>query len=532
MAKLVLLGDEAVAQGALDAGLSGVYAYPGTPSTEITEYIQRSGEAVERGVHREWSANEKTAMEAGLGMSYAGKRAMVCMKHVGLNVAADAFVNSGITGVNGGLLVVAADDPSMHSSQNEQDSRYYGKFALVPVLEPATQQEAYELTRYGFELSERFGLPVLLRITTRLAHSRSAVERGAVIPQNELKLPGDLRQFILLPSLARKKYKSLLTSQDRLIAEGESSGVNRVEEGADNGLGIIACGLAYNYFREVAGEAGLHHPVLKISQYPVSPGQLSAFQKSVNKLLVLEEGAPVLEESLRGILDENPDILGRLDGTLPRDGELNPGLVRKALGATIPEEREVPGIVKNRPPALCKGCSHIDTYNALNEAIADYGPGRVFSDIGCYTLGALPPYNAINSCVDMGASVTMAKGAADAGLHPSVAVIGDSTFTHSGMTGLLDAVVENSTITVIISDNSTTGMTGGQQSHATDRLVAICRGIGVKEEHIRVINPLRKHHAENVQVIAEELEYKGVSVVISQRECIQTAKKKVRKFDS
>ena len=214
-----------------------------------------------------------------------------------------------------------------------------------------------------------------------------------------------------------------------------------------------------------------------------------------------------------------------MDGSLPRDGELNPELVSQALGIGRQELHPVPEVVKNRPPALCKGCSHIDMYNALNEALAPYAPGRVFSDIGCYTLGALPPYNAINSCVDMGASVTMAKGASDAGMHPSVAVIGDSTFTHSGMTGLLDTVVEGTAITVIISDNSTTGMTGGQRSHATDRLVQICRGIGVQEAHIRVINPLRKHHEENVGIIKEELEYEGVSVIISQRECIQTAKK-------
>ncbi len=529
MSKLLLLGDEAIAQGALDAGLSGVYAYPGTPSTEITEYIQRSNLARQRGLHSRWSVNEKTAMEAGLGMSYAGKRAMVCMKHVGLNVAADAFINAAMTGVNGGLLVVVADDPSMHSSQNEQDSRYYGKFAMVPVLEPSSQQEAYDLTRYGFELSERFALPVLLRITTRLAHSRSAVVSGKIEKENEPGLPADLRQFILLPSLARNRYKSLLAIQDQLIQDGENSGANHVIEGSDLSLGIIACGLAHNYYREVAVESGLKHPVLKISQYPVSPGILDQFINRVDKVIVLEEGAPLLEESIKGILPGTRVILGRLDGTLPRDGELDPLLVKRALG--IPEEvtRKIPEIVKNRPPALCQGCSHIDMYNALNEALASHGPGRVFSDIGCYTLGALAPYNAINSCVDMGASVPMAKGAADAGLHPSVAVIGDSTFTHSGMTGLLDAVVEQVAVTIIISDNSTTGMTGGQQSHATDRLTEICRGIGVEAEHIRMVNPLRSHHGENVKMMAEELDYRGVSVIIAQRECIQTAKRHHRR---
>ena len=525
MSTLVLLGNEAIGQGALDAGLSGVYAYPGTPSTEITEYIQRSKEALRRGVHSDWSANEKTALEAGLGMSYAGKRAMVCMKHVGLNVAADAFLNAGMTGVNGGLLVVAADDPSMHSSQNEQDSRFYGKFALVPVLEPASQQEAYDLTRYGFDLSEKFGLPVMLRITTRLAHSRSSVERSDVKAENKLRLPSDLQQFVLLPSIARKKYRTLLTVQDKLVDESMGSGLNRLEPGKDRSKGIIACGLAYNYYREVAGESGLDYPVLKISQYPVPAMLLNRFIREVDEVVVLEEGAPVVEESIRGVLDHGWSIRGRLDATLPRDGELNPLLVKKGLGLAVPKTREVPGLVRNRPPALCKGCSHIDMYHALNEALKPHGPGRVFSDIGCYTLGALPPYNAINSCVDMGASVTMAKGAADAGLRPSVAVIGDSTFTHSGMTGLLDAVVERTPITVIISDNRTTGMTGGQKSHATDRLVDICRGIGVEPGHIRVMNPLRKHHGENTAMISEELDYEGVSVIISQRECIQTARK-------
>jgi len=528
MKEFVLLGDEAIGQGALDAGLSGVYAYPGTPSTEITEYIQKSKEAKTRDVHAQWSANEKTAMESGLGMSYAGKRAMVCMKHVGLNVAADAFINAGMTGVNGGLVVVVADDPSMHSSQNEQDSRFYGKFAMIPVLEPATQQEAYEMTRYGFDLSENFGLPVMLRITTRLAHSRSAILRSALRMENQMKLPADLQQFILLPALARKRYKLLLSMQEKLELESVSSGLNRTEAGEDLSRGIIACGLSYNYYQEVAASAGLNYPVLKISQYPVPADLLNEFVKQVDRVLVLEEGAPMLEESLTGILENNYHIGGRLDGLLPRDGELDPLRVKRALGFDTEPARPVPDIVKNRPPALCKGCSHIDMYNALGEALEPHGPGRVFSDIGCYTLGALPPYNAINTCVDMGASVTMAKGASDAGLRPAVAVIGDSTFTHSGMTGLLDAVVEQTPLTVIISDNSTTGMTGGQQSHATNRLEEICRGIGVKEEHLRVINPLKKYHEENMQMMADELAYEGVSVIIAQRECIQTASRQSR----
>jgi indolepyruvate ferredoxin oxidoreductase alpha subunit len=526
MSNLVLLGDEAVGLGALDAGLSGVYAYPGTPSTEITEYIQQSPDARERSVHAAWSANEKTAMEAALGMSYAGKRAMVCMKHVGLNVAADPFMNAAITGVNGGMLVVAADDPSMHSSQNEQDSRYYGAFAMVPVLEPSNQQEAYDLTRYGFDLSEKFRLPVMIRLTTRLAHSRSAVSRTGVRQENEMTLPADLKQFILLPAMARKKFRKLLSAQETLQEEGNRSGVNRHEAGEDKRRGVIACGLAYNYYREVAATHQLDHPLLKISQYPVPPALFRDFVREVEEVFVLEEGYPLVEESLRGVLENGYVIRGRMDGALPRDGELNPALVARSLGLKAGSSRAVPDVVKPRPPALCKGCGHADMFLALNEALRPYGPGRVFSDIGCYTLGALPPYNAINSCVDMGASVTMAKGAADAGMHPSVAVIGDSTFTHSGMTGLLDAVMERTPVTVVISDNETTGMTGGQKSHATGRLVDICRGLGVEETHIRVISPLRKHHEANVGIMQEELAHRGVSVIISQRECIQTASKR------
>jgi indolepyruvate ferredoxin oxidoreductase alpha subunit len=245
-------------------------------------------------------------------------------------------------------------------------------------------------------------------------------------------------------------------------------------------------------------------------------------------ILVAEEGYPIIEEQLRGLLNRTGQIKGRLDGTLPRDGELNPNLLAKALGLLDTIGAPVPELVSPRPPALCQGCPHIDTYMALNEVMTQYGPGKVFSDIGCYTLGALPPYNAIYSTVDMGASITMAKGAADAGLSPCVAVIGDSTFTHSGMTSLLDAIYENTPITVFILDNSTTGMTGGQDSHAFGRLGAICKGLGVEEAHIRIINPLKQHHAENVKIMQEEIEYQGVSVIIPTRECIQTLRRKVK----
>jgi len=526
MQKLLLLGDEAIAQGAIDAGMSGIYAYPGTPSTEITEYVQHSELAKERNIHSDWSTNEKTAMEAALGMSYAGKRAMVSMKHVGLNVAADAFVNSAITGVNGGLIVVAADDPSMHSSQNEQDSRFYAKFAMIPVLEPSNQQEAYDMAYIGFELSEKFKVPVMLRITTRLAHSRSGVERKTLLKQNDISLPGNPVQFVLLPSIARKNYKNLLGTQPSLEAVSEQSAFNWLTPNKNKSLGIIACGLAYNYLLENFEDGQVPYPVLKLSQYPIPRKQVLQILDECDSVLVLEDGYPIVEEMLKGYQEKGTPVKGRLDGTLPRDGELNPNLIAIALGLANIEGQAIPQIVKNRPPEMCVGCGHRDAYDALNEALIEYGKGRVFSDIGCYTLGALPPFNAINSCVDMGASITMAKGAADAGLVPAVAVIGDSTFTHSGITGLLDAVNENSPITIIISDNFTTGMTGGQDSHALGKIEDICIGVGVHPDHIFVFRPSKSNHDEMVRIMKEELAYQGVSVIIPRRQCVQTMKNK------
>ncbi len=547
--KLLLLGDEALAQGALDAGLSGVYAYPGTPSTEIPEYIQRSPEAQERNVHRTWSVNEKTALEAALGMSYAGKRAMACMKHVGLNVAADPYLNSALTGANGGVIVAAADDPSMHSSQNEQDSRFYAKFAMLPVLEPSNQQEAYDLAFHAFALSEKYRVPVMIRLTTRLAHSRAGVQQRETIAENTLHKPEDPNQFMLLPAIARKRYKLLLDKQADFIQESENSPFNIYKDGPDTSLGIIACGLAYNYLMENWQESECPHPILKISQYPLPRKQIERLAKTCGQILVIEEGMPVVEEMLKGFLGnmtygqasldavstesgkishvKRPLMIkGRLDGTLPRDGELNPNLVARALGHEDTNGPAIPEIVAPRPPELCKGCPHRDVYNALNEVLEPYGKGHVFSDIGCYTLGFLPPFESINTCVDMGASITMAKGAVDAGLYPAVAVIGDSTFSHSGITGLLDAVNEHSNMVIVILDNMTTAMTGGQNSPGTGKLEDICKGVGVAPEHIRIFEPLPKIYAEMVQILKAEVEYNGVSVVIPRRECIQTLARK------
>jgi indolepyruvate ferredoxin oxidoreductase alpha subunit len=463
-------------------------------------------------------------MEAALGMSYAGKRAMVAMKHVGLNVAADAFMNSAITGVNGGLIVVSADDPSMHSSQNEQDSRYYGKFAQIPILEPSNQQEAYDMVVYGFELSERLKVPVLLRITTRLAHSRAGVNLlDDVIKQNQVRLPDNPQQFILLPSIARVQYKGLLSKFGNFIDDSEISEFNSYTDADDRSVGVIACGLAHNYLMEHF-DNDCPHPVLKIGQYPMPRSKVEKLINSCEKIYVLEDGYPMVEELIKGYMP-NDKIKGRLDLSLPRDGELNPNLISEMFGEKH-QAVEVSDLVKKRLPAMCVGCGHIDAYNALNKAMNEHGRGKVFADIGCYTLGAYEPFNAINSCVDMGASITMAKGAADAGLYPAVAVIGDSTFTHSGMTGLLDAVRDKSNITVLISDNFTTGMTGGQDSSALGKIEDICLGLGVEAEHIKVFKPLAKNMDEMVEIIKTELEYDGVSVVIPRRQCVRTIKNK------
>lgn len=520
--KLLVLGIEAVAQGAIDGGISGFFAYPGTPSTEAMEYVQASKQAAELGIARRWAANEKTAMEAALGMSYAGKRAIVAFKHVGLNVAADAFMNAAITGVNGGMVVISADDPSMHSSQNEQDSRYYAKFAMIPVLEPSNQQEAYDMAYMGFELSEKLNVPVLLRITTRLAHSRAGVQRKEVQKQKEIKLPENPRQYILLPAIARNNYKKLLANQAPMEECAVASPFNKMVKGKDKKLGIIAAGIAYNYLMENVDADNNPYHILKLSQYPLPEKQVRELYNTCDELLVLEDGYPIVEEMVRGFLNLGKPVHGRLDGTLPRDGELNPALVAKALGMDTYDGLPVPELIAGRPPQLCVGCGHRDMYDFLNAAMEKYGKGRVFADIGCYTLGALPPYSAIDTTVDMGASITMAKGAADAGLFPAVAVIGDSTFTHSGMTGLLDAVNDKSPITVIISDNSTAGMTGGQTSSAFERIMEICKGIGVDPDHLHALVPIKKNHEENLAILEKELTYKGVSVIVAQRECIQT----------
>jgi len=524
MGNFLLLGAEAIALGAIDSGISGVYAYPGTPSTEIATYIQNFEEANDLNIRSKWSANEKTAYEAALGMSYAGKRAMVCMKHVGLNVAADAFINSAITGINGGFIVVVADDPSMHSSQNEQDTRFYGKFSYLPLLEPSNQQEAYDCVRDAYNLSEEKKLPVIIRITTRLSHSRSSITRSPKVTQNKLLPDNNWKKWILLPANAVSGYQSLLKKQSELIEASEKSKYNFAVK-ANGDTGIIAFGIAYNYVMEVLNHFNVSMPLLKISQYPIPEKLVKDFYNQHKRIIVAEEGYPIYEEMLKGYFNTDDKISGRLNSTLPRTGELSPDIIAKALKLDYGNIRAKSEIVPARLPELCKGCSHRDVLETIKEVLSGYPEKHVFSDIGCYTLGALPPFSALSTCVDMGASVTMAKGAADAGLYPAVALIGDSTFTHSGITGLLDAVNDNANVTIIISDNSTTAMTGGQDSSGTGKLQNICKAVGVDEKHIRTIIPLKKNLAENVKVLKEEIEYCGVSVIIADRECIHIVKK-------
>lgn len=519
----MLLGDEAIALGAIHAGISGAFAYPGTPSTEIFEFVERQKNP---DIAARWSTNEKVAFEEALGMSYAGKRALVSMKHVGLNVAADAFVNSGITGINGGLVLAVADDPGMHSSQNEQDSRFYAQFAMIPCIEPTDQQQAYDLVRQAFDISERLALPVMIRIVTRLAHSRAVVHTTAPRPQNELS-PSESRSWILLPSIARDGYRRLIEKQkDVKAALAEVQCCRR--HGAEKGpLGVLCTGIAYNYLQECFGEGEEMPPTLHVFGYPVCEEQLEELLASVDEVLVLEDGYPFLEDKLRGFpTGGRMKVHGRFDGTVPRTGELTPDIVSGALNRTGHETPAPSGPLAPRPPALCSGCPHADAFGAMKVALKPFKGGRVFADIGCYTLGALPPYEAIHSCVDMGASISMAIGAARAGLSPAVAVIGDSTFVHSGMTGLMDAILEDTPVTLVILDNSTVGMTGGQKTAASGPdLEKLVRGLGVPEKHVRIVNPISRERDTITRVLNEEFEHQGVSVVIAARICIQEIKR-------
>jgi len=516
----LFLGDEAVAQGAIDAGLVGAFAYPGTPSTEIFEHIERYAD--EYGIAARWSANEKVAYEEALGTSYAGRRALVSMKHVGLNVAADPFMSSALTGVNGGLVLVVADDPGMHSSQNEQDTRFYGDFAKLPVFEPATQQEAYDFTREAFDYSEKIGLPVIVRIVTRLAHSRADVRRGDFVEQRPRPdaVLQDTDRWVLVPSNARKRYTHLLEVQDQIIEDAARSPHNRLRLVGPRG--IIAAGVARNYVHEVLGDELGEHSLLEIGMYPLPTQLIRELVDHTDEIYVFEDGYPYIERQLKGLLGlKGKAVRGRLDGALPPAGELNPDIVTQALYPSRPLPAVPRDDLSARPPQLCRGCPHGDSFRAIVEATADAAAPLLLSDIGCYSLGVMAPYRAIHTVVDMGASIGMASGAAQSGAHPVVCTIGDSTFAHSGLPALLAAAYYDHAMTVVILDNSAVAMTGIQDSLlGGDRLVNAVLGLGVDPEHCHVIEPHPKKHLENVALFRREIEHRGLSVVIARRPCI------------
>jgi len=531
MDKEVLLGDEAVALGAVHAGISAGYAYPGTPASEIMEYLIRLSQK-QGGFKAAWCVNEKVAYEEALGVSFAGRRTLVSMKHVGLNVAADPFMNSALTKINGGLVVIAADDPGMHSSQNEQDSRYYAQFAHIICFEPSNQQEAYDMTRAAFEVSEAENIPVMIRLTTRLSHSRSQVLTNPSRQQNELK-PGGKKDWTLLPVNSRRRFQILVSKQSDFVRISEESKFNSLTlNDKDRSLGIIAAGLAYNYVQENIPDQSEAPSILKISTYPLPEKHLSSLIEHVDTLLVAEDGYPLIEKYLLGYSGiPGKTILGKMSGHLPLTGELQPDVIRKAMGlAPLDGQQPAEFQPAGRPPQLCQGCPHADSFTALNQVLESYPDATVFSDIGCYTLAALPPYDAVDTCVCMGASVSMAKGGAEAGIFPSIAAIGDSTFAHSGITPLVDAAAADTNMVLMIMDNASVAMTGGQPTFLSgDKLVRIVEGAGIPPERVRILIPLAKNLEVNKQIIREEIEHSGLSVIITQRECIQETRKRKKK---
>jgi len=528
--KQILLGDEAVAAGAIDAGITAAYGYPGTPSTEILDFIIKRPEP-HRKVRASWCANEKTALETALGVSFVGRRALVTMKHVGLNVAADPFVNGALVGINGGLVIAVADDPGMHSSQNEQDTRYLADFARVICLEPETPQQAYVMTREAFDLSERFHIPVVVRLVTRLSHSRTVIKTEEPRDENVLSKAPDASSWVLLPVNARRQWHNLVDMQKDIASYTEGSPYNHLTLNDKYGLGVITTGFAVDYYRENVGELDGTPSHLHIGAYPYPVEKIRRLVEHVDRVIVIEEGYPFVERYLRGIRRPSFEIQGKLTGQLPIVGELTPDIVRAALGLGLSDSIDIGEVsLPNRPPQLCKGCPHRDVFQAIQEAVTGYDDCFVASDVGCYTLGALPPYSAIETCVCMGASIGIAKGAAEAGFQKVIAVIGDSTFLHSGVTPLMDAVAANANITAIILDNETIAMTGGQPTILpSSSLEGIVRGIGVEPDHLHVMMAHPKKTAEEAALIRGELEHDGLSVIIMGRECLEKARKRKKR---
>lgn len=553
MSNLVLLGDEALALGALHSGVSACFGYPGTPSTEILEFlIDNYKKHTEKGEYApvaQWCSNEKTAYESALGASFAGKRTLITMKHVGLNVAADPFMNSSLLGIKGGLVVIVADDPSMHSSQGEQDSRFFADFAMIPCFEPTTQQEAYEMIFKAFEISEKNRVPVLMRMVTRLSHSRAVIHpypQEKHLTENKLE-KADRMDWMLLPALAKRNYDRMIAKQPDMVDWSTNAGWNPLELTDRKDLAIITSGIGRNYYLEnledykaLCASQGKGLPsTLHIGTWPLPIASIKKIASHASAILVIEEGMPFIEKQLRGLLDQGVTVYGKYSGEIPRAGELNPDTVRKALGmpayptvsGQLTENAEAFAFVEklaNRPPQLCKGCPHGDSYMSLNKAVAELtakaGKDNVVvnADIGCYALGAVPPYNACETVVCMGASLGMARGASQVGVQYAFGVIGDSTFLHSGITNLVDAVSTKTPMTAIILDNSIVAMTGCQTSILpSSQLKPLIQGLGVEPEHIRVLSTNPNAVEENAKVLVEEAEYRGVSVVIMVRECLE-----------
>lgn len=504
-----MLGNAAIARGAYEAGVRVVSAYPGTPSTEVSECIAAYDE-----VYAEWAPNEKVAFEVAVGASFAGARSMVCMKHVGVNVAADPMFTAAYTGVNGGLVILAADDPGMHSSQNEQDTRFYARSAHIPMLEPSDSQEAKEFTKLAFELSEKYDTPVFLRTTTRLAHSQSLVEEEDRVEVPLKPYVKDVAKYTMMPSSAIDRHVVVEARENRLAADVNGFDIIREEMG-DTSLGIVCSGVVYEYVKEALPQAS----VLKLGMvYPLAIDRVRAFAAKVKRLVVVEELEPFFENQLKanGIACEGKNLFSK-------QGELSVAIIReKLLGEKLNVEKQDLPV---RPPVMCAGCPHRGVFYVLSKLKL-----TVSADIGCYTLGAQPPLCAVDTVVCMGASVGIAHGFEKAiGREQSkhtVAVIGDSTFIHSGITGLINAVYNKSNITLIILDNSTTGMTGHQQHPATGLtlkqepakildIVALCKTVGC--DSVRVVDSYDLAAVE--KAVKEEVASDGVSVIVAKRPC-------------
>jgi indolepyruvate ferredoxin oxidoreductase alpha subunit len=507
--KSLLSGNEALAQGAWEAGVRVAAAYPGTPSTEILQNL-----AGMPGVYAEWAPNEKVALEVGLGASLGGARTLVTMKHVGLNVASDPVFTAVYTGVGAGLVLVVADDPGMHSSQNEQDTRNYAAFARLPMLEPSDSAEAREMIASAFDLSEALDLPVLIRSTTRLSHGKTLVERGDRDESSARAYAKNVGKYVMMPGMARKRRVDLDRRLSEAAKTSEESAFTR-EEMRGTALGVVTSGVAYQFVREALPEVS----VLKLGMtFPLPEGRVRSFAAKVDRLVVVEELDPYLTSRLLAMGLPVEDV------GLPRKGELTPGAIALAFGAQTPEIREPMTDLPPRPPMLCPGCPHRGVFAALRRMDA-----VVMGDIGCYTLAALPPLGAMDTCVCMGASIGMAHGLEKSGGaadRPVVAVIGDSTFAHSGLTGLLDMVYNGGTGTVIVLDNRVTAMTGHQDNPFTGRTLmrtpapdvdveAVCRALGVSDVHTVDPNLLKP----TAKAIAAAVAHEGPSVVIAKAPC-------------